>query len=143
MIATGSAGNHDYLRELGAAETIDYNEVDFAAALRDAHPDGVDHVVDLVGGETLERSAEVVRPRGMAASVLVPEAPAGFGERDIAYSYVFVRPDGEQLTTIAGLIEEGSVAVHLQEVLPLAEAARAHDQIESGHTRGKLVLRVD
>ena len=143
VVATGSARNHDHLRDLGADEAIDYNEVDFADAVRESHPDGVDHVVDLVGGDTLERSAAAVRPRGMAASVLVPAAPAPFAERDIAYSYVFVRPDGDQLTTLAGLIDDGSVRVHVQEVMPLADAARAHEQIESGHTRGKIVLRVD
>jgi NADPH:quinone reductase-like Zn-dependent oxidoreductase len=140
VVATASAKNHDFLRELGAAEAIDYNEVDFAEAVRESHPDGVDHVVDLVGGETLERSAAVVRPRGFAASVLVPEAPAALAERDVTFRYAFVRPDAGQLATLAALIDAGSVRVHVQEALPLEDAARAHELIESGHTRGKLVL---
>ena len=142
VIATGSARNHDFLRDLGAAETVDYNAVDFADAVRESHPGGVDRVFDLIGGDTLERSAAVVRPRGMVASVLVPQAPAAFAERDVAYRYVFVRPDGDQLTTLAALIDDGAVGVHLQDAMPLADAARAHEQIESGHTRGKLVLTV-
>jgi NADPH:quinone reductase-like Zn-dependent oxidoreductase len=142
VIASGSSSNHDHLRELGAAETIDYNERDVAEAVRETHPDGVDHVVDLVGGDTLERSASVVRAGGNAASVLVPEAPAALAERDIGFRYVFVRPDGEQLATLADLIDGGRVRAHVQEAIPLAEAARAHEQIESGHTRGKLVLTV-
>lgn len=143
VIATASSANHDFLRELGAAEAIDYNELDFAEAVKESHPGGIDHVIDLAGAGTLERSADVVRPRGMAASVLVPQAPAAFAERGIAYRYVFVRPDGAQLTALAELIDTGSVRVVLQEVLALDQATRAHELIESGHTRGKLVLRVD
>ncbi|CAM5526152.1 hypothetical protein SANTM175S_05177 [Streptomyces antimycoticus] len=52
------------------------------------------------------------------------------------------RDAGAALTTIAGLIDKGEVAVEVEEVFPLAEAARAHRQGEDGHTRGKLVLRV-
>jgi NADPH:quinone reductase-like Zn-dependent oxidoreductase len=142
VIATGSARNHDHLRELGAAETIDYNEQDVAAAVGEAHPAGVDHVADLVGGDTLEQSAGVIRRGGNAGSILVPEPPAALAERGADYRYVFVRPDGGQLTHLAGLIDEGELRVHVQEALPLADAARAHEQIESGHTRGKLVLTV-
>jgi NADPH:quinone reductase-like Zn-dependent oxidoreductase len=142
VITTASARNHDYLRDLGAAETIDYSEQDFPDAVRESHPDGVDHVLDLVGGDTLERSAAVLRPRGNAASVLVPQAPAALAERDQDFTYVFVRPNAGQMTAIAGLIDEGQIRVQVQETLPVEEAARAHEQIESGHTRGKLVLRV-
>ena len=142
VIATASAANHDFLRDLGAADAIDYNERDFADAVCESHPDGVDHVLDLVGGDTLERSAAVLRPRGRAASVLVPQGPGALAENDIDFSYVFVRPDAGQLTAIAGLVDEGEVRVQVQEALPLADAARAHEQIESGHTRGKLVLNV-
>ena len=142
VIATASDANHDFLRDLGAADAIDYNERDFADAVRESHPDGVDHVLDLVGGDTLDRSAAVLRPRGRAASVLVPQAPGALAENDIDFSYVFVRPDAGQLTAIAGLVDEGEVRVQVQEALPLADAARAHEQIESGHTRGKLVLNV-
>jgi NADPH:quinone reductase-like Zn-dependent oxidoreductase len=55
---------------------------------------------------------------------------------------VFVRPSGEQLGTIAGLFHEGRLRVHLSAVLPLEQAAMAHERIETGHTRGKLVLSV-
>jgi NADPH:quinone reductase-like Zn-dependent oxidoreductase len=142
VITTGGSRNHDYLRELGAAEAIDYNEQDFADAVRESHPDGVDHVLDLVGGDTLERSAAVLRERGRAASVLLPQPPDAIAERGADYSYVFVRPDSEQLATLAELIDQGDIRVEVQEALPLAEAGRAHAQIESGHTRGKLVLTV-
>jgi NADPH:quinone reductase-like Zn-dependent oxidoreductase len=56
---------------------------------------------------------------------------------------VFVRPDGEQLEELAALADDGRLVVDLADVLPLEEAARAHERSEDGHVRGKLVLRVD
>jgi NADPH:quinone reductase-like Zn-dependent oxidoreductase len=142
VIATGSEGNQNFLRSLGAAETIDYNAGDFAEAVHEAHPEGVDHVLDLVGGDTLERSVAVVRGGGGVASVLVPRAPDGLAD-DVDYHYVFVRPDSDQLTALAKLIDDKELRVEVSNVFALKDAARAHEQIESGHTRGKLVLLVD
>jgi NADPH2:quinone reductase len=103
----------------------------------------VDHVLDLVGRDTLERSGAIVRPGGGLASVLVPHAPNSFDDLDVDYHYVFVRPDADQLTSIAKLIDAHELLVEVQNVYALQDAAQAHEQIESGHTRGKLVLRVD
>ena len=51
-----------------------------------------------------------------------------------------VRPDSFHLDEIAELIEDGDVKIHIEEVFPLAEVAAAHERLESGHVRGKLVL---
>ena len=56
---------------------------------------------------------------------------------------MFVRPDGEQLQELAALADDGRLLVDIAEVLPLEEAARAHELSERGHVHGKLVLRVD
>jgi NADPH:quinone reductase-like Zn-dependent oxidoreductase len=143
VIATGSERNHEFLRSIGAAETIDYNAVDFVDAVRQSHPDGVDAVADFAGGDTLDRSVAVLRHHGRASSILVPAAPDSFAERQIEFHYVFVRPDAAQLIEIAALIDAGDVRVQVSEELPLEQAARAHELIETGHTRGKIVLLND
>ncbi len=143
VIATGSPSNHDYLRELGADEVIDYHEQDFVEVVRAAHPDGIEAVADIVGGETQERSVEVLQEgRGRLASIITPPDREAFAARGIAAHYVFVRPDRVGLQTLATMADAGELRVHLSEVLPLEEARRAHEQIESRHTRGKIVLTV-
>ncbi len=56
---------------------------------------------------------------------------------------MFVRPDGDLLEELAGLVDDGRLVVDLHGVLPLEEAARAHELSEAGHVHGKLVLKVD
>ena len=60
----------------------------------------------------------------------------------IRYSYVFVRPEAEQLEKLAVLTDAGKLGIHVTAALPLEEAAKAHEMIETGHTRGKIVLTV-
>lgn len=143
VIAVASAGNHAYLRELGADECIDYGSEDFVDIIGRRHLAGVDAVVDLVGGETLKRSAQVVRPRGKVASIVEPPPTDGlFAEHEIQGRFVFVRPDASGLRFLARAFDAGDLRVTLSDVLPLDEVHRAHNIIEIGHTRGKLVLRV-
>ena len=109
MIGTASAANHEALRELGAAELIDYSEQDFVEALGDSHPGGVDAVLDLVGGDALERSPEVLTDGGRIASVSQPAENV---------RYVFVRPDSGQLAHLGSLADSGELNVSLAETLP-------------------------
>lgn len=143
VIAVASAGNHAYLRELGADECIDYGSEDFVEIIGRRHLAGVDAVVDLIGGETLLRSAQVVRPRGKIASIIEPPPQDGlFAEHEIQGRYVFVRPDASGLRLLGRAFDAGDLRVQLADVLPLDQVQRAHNLIEIGHTRGKLVLRV-
>ena len=143
VIGTASAGRHDWLTELGADEVIDYTGVRFEDAVRD-----VDVVIDLVGDghdQTSRRSLKVLRPNGLLVAVpsgVSPElleAATAAGVRAVPF---LVEPDGAALTTIASLIEKGEVRVEIEKTFDLADAAAAHQQGESGRTRGKLVLRV-
>jgi len=81
-----------------------------------------------------------VRDGGRLVSIA---SPPSYAERGVVPSYVFVRPDGEQLVELAALADDGRLLVDVAEVLPLEGAARAHELSEDGHVRGKLVLRVD
>jgi NADPH:quinone reductase-like Zn-dependent oxidoreductase len=71
--------------------------------------------------------------------------PAGGGrarERGVRAELLVMSPDAAELTDLAGLVADGEVRIELAEVLPLSEVRRAHELIESGHTRGKIVLVV-
>jgi NADPH2:quinone reductase len=141
-IGTASAQNHDYLRELGAVECVDYREQDVVKAVRAAHPEGIDAVFDLLGGAALEQSAELLRPGGRVVSIIEPPDHEAFAARGLGASYLFVLPDGDELRALARLAETGELRVNLAQTLPLAEAAHAQELIEGGHVRGKLALQV-
>ncbi|MEW2585491.1 NADP-dependent oxidoreductase [Streptomyces virginiae] len=136
VIGTASAAKHDVLRELGADELIDYRSVDFAEAVAD-----VDVVLDALGGETAERSLKVLRPGGHLVSLPGPDSvPAGADGVDA--SWVLVDPDLKGLEAVADLADKGLLKPLVETVLPLAEAARAHEIGEQGRTTGKIVLTV-
>ncbi|HEY1369535.1 MAG TPA: NADP-dependent oxidoreductase [Gaiellaceae bacterium] len=124
-IGTASEANHEFLRELGAVECIDYRSGDL--------PEHVDCALDTIGGETLERTLRIA---GRTCSIVQPMAGEG-------RSYHYVRPDGRQLATLAELVDEGKLRPHVQEAFPLEQTARAHELLEEGHVRGKLVLTLD
>jgi len=143
VTATASGRNASWLRELGASVVIDYTSTRFEDVVGE-----VDVVIDLVGnvgGDTGTRSLEVLRPGGLY--VLVPtgswpgygEAAAAAGVRTTSYKVI---PDGGALATIARLLDSGSVQVYIEQVFELTDAPDAHRAIETGHTRGKVVLRV-
>jgi NADPH:quinone reductase-like Zn-dependent oxidoreductase len=142
VIGTASAANHDYLRELGADDVVDYTSEDVVAAVRERHPDGIEAVVDLIGGDLQEQSLEVLAPgRGRLGSIIAPPDTDALRERGFGGHYVFVRPEASGLRALAAMADAGRLRVHLQEVVPLAEARRAHETLEGGHVRGKIVLR--
>src|SRR5437588_7749649 len=138
IIATASAHNRDFLRELGANEVIDYTTTRFEEVVQ-----SVDLVFDTVGGDTLHRSWQVVKPGGVLASVVSPRP--SFAEAQ-AYNvrpvWFVVQPNREQLVRIGALIDEGKVRPIIDTVLPLSQARQAYEQGAKGHTRGKIVLRV-
>jgi NADPH:quinone reductase-like Zn-dependent oxidoreductase len=138
VIVTASARNRDFLRELGANEIIDYTTTRFEEVVHD-----VDLVFDLVGGDTLVRSWQVVKPGGVLVSVVSPrpsfaEAKA-HGVRPV---WFIVEPNREQLIQIGDLIDTGQIRPIIETVLPLSQARQAYEQGARGHTRGKIVLRV-
>ena len=142
VIGVASERNREYVLGLGAYEVIDYTRQDVAAAVRELAPDGVDVALDTVGGESLRRAVDTVRDEGRIVSVIQPLADEQFRARGIEPAYVFVRPEADQLEELAELADDARLTVELEAVLPLEEAARAHELSEGGHVRGKLVLRV-
>lgn len=137
VIGTAAGEDAKSLRELGADEVIDYQKQRFEDEAHD-----IDVVLDLIGGETQQRSWKVLKKGGVLVSTLgisSPEAAAEYGVRGEA---VYRRADADQLKQIAELIDSSHVNPVVQTVLPLAEARRAHELLQAGHVRGKIVLRV-
>ncbi|GHJ26013.1 NADPH:quinone reductase [Streptomyces hygroscopicus subsp. sporocinereus] len=143
VVGTARESRHEWLRRLGAAELVDYTAQRFEDVVED-----VDVVIDLLGEDldaTSTRSLKVLRKGGLLVAVpggVGPELRRAADERGVRTSGFLVEPDGAALTAIAALIDKGEVAVEVEDVFPLEEAARAHARGEDGHTRGKLVLRV-
>lgn len=137
VIGTASQPNHEFLRSIGCDEVIDYRTTRFEDVVKDA-----DVVLDTVGGDTLERSYDAVKPGGFVVSIIGQPSEEKARQRGVRTARILVRPDGAQLAEIGSLIDAGKVKPVVTEVLPLTEAAKAHEMSQTGHTRGKIVLRV-
>jgi NADPH:quinone reductase-like Zn-dependent oxidoreductase len=139
VIATASERNQDFLRELGA-DPIDYTQGDVPALVRERTGNGgADATLDLFGGDGREEAFASLRSGGRLASVAQPPPEPREGYE---VHYIFVRPDGDELRELAGLVRGGQLRPHIEEVFPLERAAEAHERLEGGHVRGKLVLTV-
>jgi len=140
VIATASEGKHEFVRGLGADEVIDYTAVAFETVVEE-----VDVVLDTVGEDYSERSLQVLRDGGTLVSLTHPKDDALVpvaAERGIRAGFMLVEPDRRALLAVAELVESGQLRAEVAAVLPLAEAAKAHELGETGRTVGKLVLRV-
>ncbi len=137
VIGTASAQNRDFLLNLGADEVIDYQTTRFEDAV-----EPVDVVFDTIGGDVQERSWQVVKPGGMLVSVVSPPSEEKAAAHQCRSAYVFIQPRADWLTEMAQLIDDGQVKPIVDKILPLSQAVEAHQQSQSGHTRGKIVLQV-
>lgn len=137
VIGTASARNRDYLRELGANEVIDYTSTRFEEVLHD-----IDIVLDTIGGETMERSWGVLKKGGLLVSVFSPPSQEQAAAHGVRAVFFIVQPNRAQLIQIGDLIDTGQVRPVIDTVLPLSEARQAFERGLSGHTRGKIILRV-
>lgn len=129
VIATASAHNLDFVRELGADEVIDYKATRFEEAARD-----LDVVLDTVGGETFQRSRQVVKSGGKLVSIAADSEASGAKDH-----FFIVEANRAQLAEIARLIDGGQIRPIVDSVLPLAQAREAYARKPA---RGKVVLQV-
>ncbi|MFI8423491.1 NADP-dependent oxidoreductase [Streptomyces sp. NPDC085479] len=137
VIGTASAAKHDLVRELGADEVIDYREARFEDVVT-----GVDVVLDGLGGETARRSLTVLREGGRLITLPGPDDVPADVPDGVRAVWVLVEPDHLGLREITALVEQGRLRPVIDTVLPLAEAAKAHELGERGRTTGKIVLTV-
>jgi NADPH:quinone reductase-like Zn-dependent oxidoreductase len=137
VFATASTKNQELLRELGVDEPIDYTKQKFEDVARD-----VDLVLDLIGGETQERSWSVLKKGGVLLSLVQPPSVEKAKALGVRAAFVAGHPSGSQLAEIAKLIDSGELKLTIDRILPLSEVHRAHQLSQTGHARGKIVLRV-
>jgi NADPH:quinone reductase-like Zn-dependent oxidoreductase len=137
VFATASTKNQDLLRELGVDEPIDYTQQRFEDVARN-----IDIVLDTIGGETQERSWSVLKKGGNLVSLVQPPSEEKAKELGVRAAFVAGHPSGAQLAEIAKIIDSGKLAPVIDRILPASEVRRAHELSESGHTRGKIALRV-
>jgi NADPH:quinone reductase-like Zn-dependent oxidoreductase len=132
VIATASPDHYDFVRSLGADEVVDYHG-DWVSTVR-----GVDAAFDCVGGDTWVGCLQAIRDGGRAVTIAASDQVEGHDRVTASAFSVSITLD--RLTEVAGLIDAGKASVAISERLPLDEAVRAHEIIEAGHTRGKIVL---
>jgi NADPH:quinone reductase-like Zn-dependent oxidoreductase len=137
VIATASTRNQDLLKQLGADVTIDYTKQKFEDVAKD-----VDVVLDSIGKDTLARSYGVVKKRGFIVSIVARPDQSELDKRGIHGAALSVEPNSDELAEIRKLIDEKKIRVIVSQTFPLSEAAKAQEQVATGHTRGKIVLKV-
>src|SRR5437870_8813023 len=137
MIATASTANQDALKQLGVDQPIDYTTTKFEDVVKD-----VDVVLNCVRADQLPASYGEVKKGGMIVSITGDPDPAECAKRAIRCSGVMAHPDANVLDELTTLIEANKITPIVSQTIPLADAAKAHQQIDARHTRGKIVLRV-
>lgn len=137
VIAVTSSDNIDFVRGLGAAEIVDRTQGEWTTQI-DAP---VDLLLDCSGHDLRAAAYATVAPGGRF--IALPSTATGEpAPPEILTPKVFVAPDGLELQLLTGTIERGMLRPHVSQTFSLEDAAAAHRQIESGTTRGKIVLTV-
>ncbi|MEO8606796.1 MAG: NADP-dependent oxidoreductase [Chloroflexota bacterium] len=138
VIGTASARNADFLHEIGVDEVVDYTAAPFEDVVQP-----VDVVLDCVGGDISERSVKVLKPGGFLGWITGGLSKERAAELGIRAGGILVHVDGEELAAIGTLIDTGYIKPFVEQVFPLSDAPKAHEAIETGRTRGKIVLSVE
>src|SRR3954467_26917 len=126
-LGTASGAHVEQVRQLRAAEVIDYRKTKFEEVARD-----VDVVLDTIGGDTQDRSWKVLKRGGVLVSLVQPPSPEKLPQ-GVQGFFIRQKSNGEQLGTIAELVASGKVKVNVETVLPLRDARKAQDLSQKGH----------
>ncbi|MDT3250378.1 NADP-dependent oxidoreductase [Serratia sp. root2] len=159
---TTSTGNVEWVSSLGADEVVDYKQQDFEKVLS-----GYDVVLGTIRGDSLEKSVSILKPGGSIVSLIGPLDVAFaqarrlnvflrlvFGlmsrkimrlskKRDVTYSFLFVRPEGNQLTEIGKLLENERIRPVIDKVFLFEEAKNALAYLAQGRAKGKVVIKMN
>lgn len=138
VIGTASASNEDFLTELGVDVPVDYKASNFEDQI-----DQVDVVLDPIGGETTEKSLQTLKQGGMLISIVggvKDHLNSLIEEKGLTAKNYLVHSSGADMQQLAALLEKGAIKPHISHHFSFEEIAEAHQQIETGRTRGKIVL---
>jgi NADPH:quinone reductase len=146
VFTTCSARNHDIVRKLGANCIIDYQTEDYMAVIkRETQDRGVDLVLDTIGGKTIQESLEIIRPYGRLVSIVDvahSQSLLAAWDKNLTVHFVFTSQQSNKLNLLKRLIERKQLFPIIDSVMPLHQIAKAHQRLEDGSTRGKVVLQV-
>jgi NADPH:quinone reductase-like Zn-dependent oxidoreductase len=137
VIGTASAKNADFLKSIGADQVIDYHTTRFEDVVHN-----VDVVLDTQAGDTQRRSYQVLKKGGILVSTLGIDDPGEAAKYGVRATGFMAQPNGGELREIARLVDEGKIKPEVAQVLSLKDVAKAHQLSETGHVRGKIVLKV-
>jgi len=137
VIGTASSKNAEFLKSIGCDEVIDYKNQQFEDIVGN-----LDVVLDTIGGDTLEKSWGVLKPGGFLVTTVASIPEEKTQKYGVRAERLMTQANGKELAQIAAIIDEHKIKPIVTTVLPLADAQKAHEMSESGHTRGKIVLRV-
>ena len=140
VIGSSSGANRDFVLGLGADEHIDYKSQDFEDVVSD-----VDLVIEIVGGDHIKRSIQVIKEGGTLVSNLGLNEEAATlakekGVKGIAY---LVQSNGDDMEQLAKLLASGKVKAHVSKTYAFELLPESHKQVETGHTVGKVVVVID
>lgn len=137
VYGTASNGNLEFLRDIGVDEPMDYATLNSDDVARRA-----DLVLDLIGGETQDRSWVVLKPGGVMVGLVSPPSEEMAAPHEARGAFHMTHGSGAQLREIAQMIDKGHLQPYVHTVLPLQEARQAHELSQAGHGRGRIVLQV-
>ncbi len=140
VYSTCSTRNLEYVASFGADRVIDYTAEDFVEVIAATDPDGLDFVLDGVGGETFRKSHQVVKPGGILVTMGDFPDETMAKEHEIRSIFLDATANGMLLAELTAKIERGEIALPEITELPLSEAAEAQRRSQTGHVRGKIVL---
>jgi len=143
VIAVAGSRSHGVLQSLGATHCIDYHDADVAREAVAAAGGPVDAIADLVGGAVLRESLSAVRPYGQLASIATPDLDSDrIIDENLTFHGVLIAESGDRMRTLAVLLGQGALRPVIAEVYPPDRVAEAHRRLETGHSGGKIVLRL-
>jgi NADPH:quinone reductase-like Zn-dependent oxidoreductase len=137
VIATASTPNQDLLKQLGTDQPIDYTKTKFEDVVKD-----VDVVLEATRSDSMARSYGVVKKGGFVVSITGEPDQAQLHQHGLRGTSIMAHPDANVLNELTKLIEAKKLVPIVSQVFPLSDANKAHQQIETRHTRGKIVLKV-
>jgi NADPH:quinone reductase-like Zn-dependent oxidoreductase len=137
VIATASTAHQSLLKQLGVDQAIDYTTAKFEDVVKD-----VDVVLNCVRADALGRSYGVVKKGGIIVSITDEPDQNECSKRSLKCSRLGAHPDAKVLEELTKLIEAGKMKSIVSQTFPLADVSKAHQQIETHHTLGKVVLKV-
>lgn len=141
VVGTTSESGFALAKDFGVDEVIDYKKQRFEEITS-----GFDLILDTVGGENFVRSLKVLKPDGTI--ILLPsdkkdEAVKAAAENHVdKFYHILMHSSGEEMKKIASLFESGKMKVHVDKTFPFGQLPDAHEAMESGSVRGKVVVTV-